>query len=259
MTSPPLDTDAAPSPLADTNATSPARRPSMHNRELSEREIVQMNTELNAGGPSARRASSNARTSFSRRQSASSDGLTSAQHDQDDSNNQQQQQRLQWDEANLYLNEGQMGGKMKIDEPKTPFVHGEGDPMAEDDDDEVGIDPNHLVVDELDKAKVLDGDAPTGSQQQQPPQQKRAKENDIPDLDLGEPEQDVQMLERRSSDGSGRKVSVVEDPDAMDVDSGRHGEGREEDMGDDELKKHRQFEQMRKRHYEMSNVKDLLG
>lgn len=237
MVSPPLQEE-------DDSTTLSPRRPSMPNREMSEKEIVQMNTEINAGGPTGRRASS-ARGSMSRRQSSAE-----ATNDQDKANN----ARLQWDEANLFLNEGQMGGKMKIDEPKTPFVHGvEGDPMAEDDDDEpANIDTNQIVVDELDKAKVLDGEGTTS-------QQKRPFGNDIPDLDLGEPERDVAM-ERRQSDGEKRVVVAPEDPNAMDIDdTARHGEGNEEDMGADEVAKHKKFEQMRKRHYEMSNVKGMLG
>ena len=86
----------------------------MPNRELSDKDITQLNTERNAG--EHRRTSSNPRVSLSRRQSSQS-GDTSEALDNE------QGQRLKWDEANLYLNEGQMGGKMKIDEPKTPFVH----------------------------------------------------------------------------------------------------------------------------------------
>lgn len=201
-----------------------------------------MNTEINAG-PLGRRNSSNPRGSTSRRQSSVD------QEYQDKTGS----PRLQWDEANLYLNEGQMGGKMKIDEPKTPFVHGQDNPMDEDEDEDIPtIDPDHIVVDELDKAKVLEGEAPTS-------QQKRPSANDIPDLDLGEPEQDV-VMERRPSDGEKKVIVAPADPDAMDIeDTGRHGEGREEDMPADEVAKHKKFEQMRKRHYEMSNVKGMLG
>lgn len=142
---------------------------------------------------------------------------------------------------------------MKIDEPKTPFVRGEDRAMEDEEEEPANIDPNSIVVDELDKAKVLEGEGTAA-------QQKREKAGDIPDLDLGEPENHV--MERRASDGE-RKVSVSgpsSDPDAMDIeDTGRHGEGREEDMQPEELAKHRKFEDMRKRHYEMSNVKNLLG
>jgi len=229
-----------------------------------------MNTELNAGGPSARRNSSNPRGSTSRRQSTTSEGggAAAAAGSHEAATN----PRLQWDEANLFLNEGQMGGKMKIDEPKTPFVRGEAGlpPTGEDeeaeDEEPVGIDPNQLVVDELDKAKVLDGESPTGtqpqaqSQSQQQPKRRPRESSDIPDLDLGEPEQDVQMVdrERRASSSDGEKRVSVPD-DGMDVDSGRHGEGDEADMPVEEREKHRRFEDMRKRHYEMSNVKARLG
>jgi len=36
----------------------------------------------------------------------------------------------------------------------------------------------------------------------------------------------------------------------------RPGEG---DMSTEELEKHKHFEEMRKKHYEMKNIKDLLG
>ena len=46
----------------------------------------------------------------------------------------------------------------------------------------------------------------------------------------------------------------------MDVDGvGHHGEERVEDMSTAEREKHQKFEEMRKKHYEMHNVKDLLG
>ncbi|KAL1303009.1 hypothetical protein AAFC00_003325 [Neodothiora populina] len=228
---------------------STARRPGMPNREMSEKEIVQMNTEMNAGSPLHRRASSNARNPLSRRSSAA---------DPSNPNARPGSPRLQWDEANLFLNEGQMGGKMKIDEPKTPFVRGlTGSGVPEDYEEEQEepalIDPSQVVVDELDKAKVLDGEATTSQQQM------RAREGSIPDLDLGEPQNDVNM-ERRSSDGEKRvMVAAADGPDAMDVDdTGRHGEGNIEDMPADELEKHKKFEEMRKKHYEMGNVKDLL-
>lgn len=210
------------------NTPSNPNRPSI-NREMSEKEIVQMNTELNAGG---RRNSSNPRGSMSRRQSTA-DGSQQQEH---------MSPRLKWDEANLFLNEGQMGGKMKIDEPKTPYV-GRYDP-DEDEMETSALNPDDLMVDELDKAKVLEGEGN---------QTKRPKETDIPDLDLGEPEQDA--LERRHSDGEKR---VVVDPDQMDIDGARHGE-TPENIPEEEKEKHKKFEQLRKRHYEMHNIKNLLG
>jgi hypothetical protein len=74
-----------------------ANRPSMPNRGMSEKEIVQLNTELNAGEAGHRRTSSHTRNSMTRRQSSNSGS-------QDETN-----PRLKWDEANLYVNESQMG------------------------------------------------------------------------------------------------------------------------------------------------------
>ena len=219
-----------PSPVAD--HAQDHNRPGMPGREMSEKEIVQMNTEINAGG---RRNSTNPRGSISRRQSTAS----GSNH-----GDQPMSPRLKWDEANLYLNEGQMGGKMKIDEPKTPYV-GRYDPGEEEEEQTSNINPDDLMVDELDKAKVLGNDGPT--------KKTAAREGDIPDLDLGQPEQD--MLERRPSDGERR---VMVDSDEMDVDGARHGE-IPENMNDEEKEKHKKFEEMRKRHYEMHNMKSLLG
>lgn len=216
--------------MAEDTAVDGASRPQMPNRELSEKEITQLNTELNAGN-GHRRTSSNPRSSVSRRQSGTSIG---------DGTHDEQGMRLKWDEANLYLNEGQMGGKMKIDEPKTPYAK-QYDP-AEDDEEVSTLNAQDIAVDELDMEKS-----------KQPP--KKARESEIPGLDLGEPEMDP--IARRQSDG---ERSVVVESDDMDIDSGtHHGEQRVEDMSQEELAKHRKFEQLRRKHYEMSNVKNLLG
>lgn len=203
---------------------------------MSEKEITQMNTEMNAGN-GHRRNSSNARGSLSRRQSSNNtngDATTNGEHDESG-------MRLKWDEANLYLNEGQMGGKMKIDEPKTPYAK-QYDPM-EDEDEIDNIHAQDLAVDELDmkpRARTASGS--------------RARTTEIPGLDLGEPEMDP--LTRRESDGE-RKVHV--NSEFMDADGGRHGEENGEHMTHEEREKHKKFENMRKRHYEMKNIKSLLG
>lgn len=203
-------------------------------REMSEKEITQMNTEANAGAH-RRTSSNNQRASIGRRNSSQADAPTNGDHPQDG------EQRLKWDEANLYLNEGQMGGKMKIDEPKTPFAS-RYDP-AEDEDEIENINAQELAVDELDmkpRARKSSGS--------------RAREGDIPDIDLGEPEMDPAA--RRESD-SERRVHV--DPDEMDHDGGSHGEHDESNMSHEEREKHHKFEEMRKKHYEMKNIKNLLG
>ncbi|KAK5747087.1 hypothetical protein LTR17_000219 [Elasticomyces elasticus] len=216
-------------------------RPAGPNRDLSEKEITLLNTERNAG--EHRRTSSNPRASVSRRQSSQSGEAADAPGEGEG-------QRLKWDEANLYLNEGQMGGKMKIDEPKTPFVHSQDLPDREEEEETSALNPQDLNVDELE----MDRSKSKGS---------GAKQEDIPDIDLGQPEMEMQsepvpstVIPRRESDGLDRKVSLGGDP--MDVDGMHHGEG-EEGMSGEELAKHRKFEEMRKKHYEMKNIKNLLG
>lgn len=227
--------EAVPSLPQDTiPAPSVAERPPMPNRELSEKEITQMNTELNAGGH-RRTSSVAARGSISRRQSS--------QHEQDSAmTDSEGSMRLKWDEANLYLNEGQMGGKMKIDEPKTPFVR-QSDPVLEDEEleDVPSIDPNQLNVDELDMKK---------------PAEQQKRKDEIPGLDLGEPELDTTLQQKGGDSDGERRVTVGEQ---MDVDDhGRHGEDQAH-MSREEREKHEKFEQLRKKHYEMKNIKGLLG
>ena len=208
-----------------TDSNDATNRPSMPTRGMSEKEIVQLNTELNAGEAGHRRTSSHTRNSMTRRQSSNS-----GSHDETNP-------RLKWDEANLYVNESQMGGRMKIDEPKTPYAK-HYDP-SEDDAEISAINAQDLNVDELDmKTK---------------PSNKNKRESDIPGLDIGEPE--LKPAERRDSDAD-RKVELNQD--SMDIDGGHHGEG-EGDMSTEELEKHKHFEEMRKKHYEMKNIKDLLG
>ncbi|GAB7342907.1 hypothetical protein MBLNU457_g1019t1 [Dothideomycetes sp. NU457] len=202
-------------------------RPGMA-RELSEKEITQMNTNINAQN-GTRRNSSNPRGGPASRRQSQAEGADAGSP------------RLKWDEANLYLNEGQMGGRMKIDEPKTPYA-GHYDPAEDEDDvDTTALDPEDLMVDELDKTKANRSS------------QKKKKSEDIPDLDLGEPE--VDSSEKFPTDHEKR---VMVDADQMDLDGARHGE-QPADMTSDEREKHRKFEEARKKHYEMRNVKGLLG
>ncbi|KAH6638736.1 hypothetical protein C7974DRAFT_409750 [Boeremia exigua] len=174
---------------------------------------------LHNAGEGHRRSSSNARGSTSRRQSATSPHL--------DENSPQ----LKWDEANLYLNEQNRDSTMKIDEPKTPYAK-QYDP-AEDEDEIEMLDASELNVDELD-AKP-----------------RRKKADDIPEFDLGEPE----LRARRESQTPESEKRVLVDPDE---DKGYHGE-LPPNATQEEKDKHRKFEELRKKHYEMKNVKDLLG
>lgn len=143
--------------------------------------------------------------------------------------------RLKWDEANLYTTELERDSKMKIDEPKTPYVK-QYDP-AEDEEEISALDASDLVVDELDRAQ---GRRSSNA---------GVKES-IPSLDLGEPEE---TLDRVQSDGE--KRVIVEPGDEPNG----HGEEEDESMSVEEREKHREFEQRRKKHYDMHNVKTILG
>ncbi|KAJ4377300.1 hypothetical protein N0V83_000124 [Neocucurbitaria cava] len=200
-------------------ATSPITERPQLGREMSEKEIVLENTLRNAGGH--RRSSSNPRGIGSRRQSG-------VEHH--DENNPQ----LKWDEANLYLNEQNRDSTMKIDEPKTPYAK-QYDP-AEDEEEVEMLNAEELKVDELD-------DKP----------KRKPKIDDIPDFDLGEPE--LQGRGEAQTPESEKRVMVEED---TDEDAGYHGELLP-NATQEEREKHRKFEEMRKKHYEMRNVKDLLG
>jgi protein phosphatase inhibitor 2 len=207
---------------------------------MSEKEIVQMNTEINAGEAAQRRNSTNPRTSLGQRTSSHGSATGRPDGEVDESGT-----RLKWDEANLYLNEGQMGGKMKIDEPKTPFAKNY-DP-TEDEDEVEAINAQDIAVDELDMNKQRkSGRSGSGA---------GAKMADIPGLDLGEPQLEPSAPREGSTE---RKVHV--DSDYMDVDGARHGEEVDTSgMTNEEREKHKKFEEMRKKHYEMKNIKDLLG
>jgi protein phosphatase inhibitor 2 len=143
--------------------------------------------------------------------------------------------RLKWDEANLYLTEQQRDSTMKIDEPKTPFAK-RYDP-AEDEAEISQLNASELVVDELDEVNL----------------KKAAKEDEIPSFDLGEPEMSAPLEHSHTPDSEKR---VVVDVDMED--DGMHGE-EPANMSAEEREKHHHFEMMRRKHYEMRNVKDLLG
>jgi protein phosphatase inhibitor 2 len=185
-------------------------------RELSEREIVLHNTLHNAGGEARRRSMSALRGRNSRRQS----GEGAMQPDADGA-------RLKWDEANLFLTEQQRDSHMKIDEPKTPYAR-QYDPR-EDEAEMAALDASNLVVDEFDAQKM--------------------QREEIPGLDLGEPEIDTAMA------GAEDRRVVVEPADGEE---GHHGEEMAS-LSAEERAKHRKFEEMRKKHYEMKDVKGLLG
>jgi protein phosphatase inhibitor 2 len=198
------------------------------------------NTLQNAGH---RRSSSGARRASASRRHSSAAGIS-----EEDPN----KMRLQWDEANLYLAEQDKGGRMKITEPKTPYQYGDGGAMEEDEEEEdVAIDPRFVNVDEVDMAKKKP--------------QKKSRESEIPGLDIGEPEdefaQDASFqnsrVERPGSSNLSREGSKEKH-----VSVGGDDEGIREQVGmptREEQEKHAQFEAQRRRHYEMRDIKGLLG
>ena len=149
---------------------------------------------------------------------------------------------------------------MKITEPKTPYEYGRDQPPEDEEEEEedVSIDPKYVNVDEVDMQKNKVG----GSKGPK-------RELEIPGLELGEPEEEFTAvpgtnlddasriirggsLSREGSQGSqGKHVSVSEVK-----------EGEETGVGlpsKEALEKHRKFEERRKKHYEMKDVKGLLG
>ncbi|KIW44295.1 uncharacterized protein PV06_05315 [Exophiala oligosperma] len=205
-----------------------------------ERELTLQNTLQNAGH---RRSSSAARrASASRRHSSAAAAAGEHQDDPD-------KMRLKWDEANLYLAEQESGGRMKITEPKTPYQY--GDAMEEDEEEDVAIDPRFVNVDEVEMAKNKPD--------------KKHRESEIPGLELGEPEDDFVAGSAREDDRIIRASSLSRENSKekhVSVSEGSENNGFAEQVGmptREEAEKHRQFEQQRKKHYEMKDIKGLLG
>lgn len=123
---------------------------------------------------------------------------------------------------------------MKIDEPKTPYAK-QYDPMEDEAEIEM-LDADQIKVDELDSKP-----------------KRKPRIEDIPDFDLGEPE--LRARGESQTPDSEKRVMVEED---VEGDAGYHGELLP-NATEEEREKHRKFEEMRKKHYEMKNVKDLLS
>ncbi|KAK5655672.1 hypothetical protein OQA88_5605 [Cercophora sp. LCS_1] len=208
--------------------------PTLHRQNSSDlaltpkeaKEITIANTHYNAGH---RRSSSGAgsRPGGSRRQSTLNPG-----HDAEEAG-----QRLKWDEANLYLTEQERSSTMKINEPKTPFAK-HYDPAEDPSDDEEmaePIQPGDIDMDQVDGVPSKKNGPGT--------------EDEIPGLSLGEPEEAVPEGE------------FDKRPRAVHVDSDGAGHDTEYLVGlsAEEREKHRKFEELRKKHYEMRNVAALLG
>jgi protein phosphatase inhibitor 2 len=224
-----------PSEVLQPVATSPiSEQPSLLEPRLSDKELTMQNTLQNAGHRRSSSAAARGATMARRRSSQSrSSAEGSGDADDLDANN----ARLKWDEANLYLAEQEKSATMKINEPKTPYAK-HYDPAEDPEDDEMDVptlDAQDLFVDELDK---------------KPPGTRRHRETEIPGLDIGEPQEAVpeESEPHRSNSGSDKQVHV--DPSVEDEEVG---------LSREEKEKHRRFEERRKKHYEMKDVKGLLG
>ncbi|KAL2196612.1 ribosomal L27 protein-domain-containing protein [Corynascus similis CBS 632.67] len=230
--SPPVSPTDGHTPLQHTDAGFP-----LTPKEAKELTIA--NTQYNAGH---RRSSSAAgsRPGGSRRQSslAPNEG------------EEEQGQRLKWDEANLYLTEQERTSTMKINEPKTPYARHYDpaeDPSDEEDDGDLPEPLDHSKVD-MDK---VDG-VPHPTQQAQRRRTGAPADDEIPRLSLGEPEEAVP---EPSSPVRPRAVHVDSNGSGHDTDGEEYLVG----LSAEEREKHRRFEEMRKKHYEMKNVAALLG
>lgn len=139
---------------------------------------------------------------------------------------------------------------MKITEPKTPYQY--GDAMEEDDDENVAIDPRYVNVDEVDLARNKTD--------------KKHRESSIPGLELGEPEDELAAVDTDTDNDRiirGTSLSRENSKEKhVSVSDGDDGHAFQEQVGmptREEQEKHRQFEEHRKKHYEMKDIKGLLG
>lgn len=138
---------------------------------------------------------------------------------------------------------------MKITEPKTPYAkHYDPaeDPSDEDEDDGDDDGNGSLSRD----SNMREADTLPERARRTP---RAGAEEDIPGLSLGEPEEAVPELPSLTPRSSTEKTVHVDDslvPSDGDEMAGLSAEERE---------KHRKFEEMRKKHYEMKNVARLLG
>ncbi|TQS37651.1 hypothetical protein Golomagni_01888 [Golovinomyces magnicellulatus] len=158
--------------------------------------------------------------------------------------------RLKWDEANLYLTEQERSSTMKIDEPKTPYAK-HYDPAEDEEEMQIIDSEENQILDTIESRSTVDVKITTKNLSKTRESinvdcKSKTKEEEIPGLFLGEPEEAVP--ERDVAEFMRKKEKAV------------HVTG-EENIGwsKEEREKHRKFEEMRKRHYEMKDVANLLG
>jgi protein phosphatase inhibitor 2 len=226
---------------------------------MSGKEITLANTQINAGH---RRSSSAARIAASRRASSHNPELAESS------------QRLKWDEANLYLTEQERTSTMKIDEPKTPYVkqYDPAEDPSDDDDEEQGQARQGSGAAQAQRqGRDDDATSPMDASGRVRKAPRTRAEDDIPGLSLGEPEEDVPEAtaqdEAQAEADAAAAAAAAASPRApseksVHVDEENATPSAEEAMvglSPEEQEKHHKFEEMRKKHYEMHNVAQLLG
>lgn len=203
-------------------------------RSMSGKELTLANTQINTGH---RRSSSAARQPPTSRRQSAQDGLTESS------------QRLKWDEANLYLTEQERTSTMKIDEPKTPYAK--------------HYDPAEDPSDEEDEGEASQEAGAEGAARVGKTARARADDN-IPGLSLGEPEEGYfeEVQEEEDHDALAAASPRAHSDKSVHLDEESTAASAEDPMvglSAEEVEKHHHFEEMRKKHYEMRNVAQLLG
>ncbi|KAL8396873.1 hypothetical protein RB594_003825 [Gaeumannomyces avenae] len=198
---------------------------------MTDKELTIHNTQYNAGH---RRSSSAARPGAASRRQSSRTPSHQGEGDEEESN-----MRLKWDEANLYLTEQDRTSTMKIDEPKTPYAK-HYDPTEDPSDDE-----------DVDMGGSGSG---SGSGSNAAKHRTGSVSDEIPGLSLGEPEEAVPDEFTREASPRQRAVHVDEPGSGHDNDDDELA-----GLSPEEREKHRRFNQLRKKHYEMKDVAQLLG
>ncbi|KAJ2896071.1 hypothetical protein MKZ38_005899 [Zalerion maritima] len=220
----------------------PPVSPPQEQLEMTAKELTIHNTQVNAGHRRSSSGGARAGVSSSRTPSTSGERALTAEEEN--------QQRLKWDEANLYLTEQERTSTMKITEPKTPYAR-HYDPFEDPSDDEGGLDGNKPST-----ADDSDGGSIPGLSLGEPEEPVHVPETaaaSVADSISGTPERPVRGMKKRSSS----KVHVRPNPEPAA--SGTHDADEIDSLSEDERRKHKRFEEMRKKHYEMKNVAQLLG
>lgn len=180
--------------------------------------------------------------------------------------------RLKWDEANLYLTEQERTSTMKITEPKTPYARFTDPPSDIDEDLDGGLDDDELAL-------GPDSEGGIGRRSRM-----ERGSDEVPGLDLGAPEIDmgepnfggsysysylnghseldsagnVEADDQRYSVANGSEAGEDDREHKVTLDEesikGSGDEGEEEEWDEE---KHRKFQEMRKRHYEMKHALKL--